>query len=183
MISKFGLLTAMLLLAAGCQPSKPNIAKGQATLPGGEDSAGFLDRMSSQRVVTQNDAMRGVWLLMNHEKDDHADFAGRVEALRQREVVPSDWSFEADKPLTKGQLAYMIYQACHVSGGVTLTLTGPSQRYCLRELQYQRFMSSGTVFDKVPGMEFVAVLQRALSYIQTGEVPDTKAAGYNEGSG
>jgi hypothetical protein len=180
MISRFALLTAMFLLAAGCQPSKPSIAKGQATLPEGEDSAGFLDRMSSQHTVTQNDAMRGLWLLMNHEKDDNADFTRRVEVLRQRDIVPDSWTFQADKPITKGQLAYMIYQACHVRGGVTLTLTGPSQRYCLRELQYQRFMSSGTIFDKVPGMEFVAVLQRALSYMQHGEVPDTKAAAYNE---
>ncbi len=176
MTSKFGLVTAMLLLAAGCQPSQPNVAGGQAALPADEDSAGFLDRMSSQRVVTQNDAMRGLWLLMNNDKDDHADFAGRVEALRQRDIVSDGWSFQADKPLTKGQLAYMIYQACHVQGGLTLTLTGPSQRYCLRELQYQRFMSNGMIWDKVTGMEFVAVLHRALAYMQTGEVPDTKAA-------
>lgn len=175
MISKMGLLTAMLLLAAGCQPSQPKIAQGQAVLPGGEDSAGFLDRISSQRTITQNDAMRGVWLLVNNDKDDSADFAARVAALRQREIVPDSWSFQADKPLTKGELAYMIYQACRVRGGLTLTLTGPSQRYCLRELQYQRFISGGTVFDQVRGMEFVAVLQRALSYMQTGEVPDTKA--------
>ena len=176
MISKFGILTAMLLLAAGCQPSKPNVVQGQAKLPADEDSAGFLDRMSTQRVVTQNDATRGLWLLLNNDKDDHADFAGRVEALRQRDVVPADWSYQADKPLTKGQLAYMIYQACHVQGGLTLTLTGPSQRYCLRELQYQRFMSGGSIFDQVPGMEFVAVVHRALVYMQTGEVPDSKAA-------
>ena len=43
-------------------------------------------------------------------------------------------------------------------------------------------MSGGTVFDEVPGMEFVAVLQRALSYMQTGEVPDTKATYTDSGA-
>lgn len=170
------LLTAALMLAAGCQQGPPRISQGQALLPGDEDSAAFLDRMSSQRTVTQNDALRGVLLLIDDDKDDSADFAARVQSLRKRDVLPGNWDYQADKPLTKGQLAYMIYQACGVKGGLTLTLTGPSQRYCLRELQYQRLMSNGTMFDVVTGMEYVGVIQRALSYMQNdGEVPENKA--------
>jgi hypothetical protein len=173
---RLGMLTVMLMLAAGCQQGPPKISQGQALLPGDEDSAGFLDRMSSQRTVTQNDAMRGVLLLIDNDKDDSADFASRVQSLRKRDIVPNNWNFQADKPLTKGQLAYMIYQACHVRGGLTLLLTGPSQRYCLRELQYQRVMSNGTMFDQVTGMEYVGVIQRALSYVENdGQVPENKA--------
>ena len=168
-------LILMAAMAVGCQSSPGPVLQGQAVLPGGEDSAAFLDRMSSQRRVTQNDAMRGVLLLIDNDKDDNADFAHRAEALRKHHILPEEWTLDASATVTKGQLAYMIYQACHVEGGVTLTLTGPTQRYCLRELQYQQFMTNGTMFDKVTGMEFIAVLQRAQGYLEKGEVPEIHA--------
>jgi hypothetical protein len=56
-------------------------------------------------------------------------------------------------------------------GGVILTLSGPSQRYCLRELQFRGFVSPGLPYTPVGGMEFVAVLNRAEVYRRTGEAP------------
>ena len=87
-------------------------------------------------------------------------------------IVDSTWDFDANRPVTRGKLAYMLYQALHMKGGVMLTLTGPSQRYCARELAYQGILASDRMTTQISGGEFVAVIGRADAYKQTGEVPE-----------
>jgi len=155
--------------AVGCSPASLRIEGGDAALPAGEGSAAFLDRVASQPTVSENDTLRGLLLLDGEDKTK--TFGQRVEALADRGIIPRRWSYRATRPLTKGRLSYMIYQRCKLRGGVILTLTGPSQRYCLRELQYQGMMSAGSAGAKVTGMELVAVLSRADTYLRTGAVP------------
>ncbi len=165
-------VAGLVLLAGvgGCQTGSPEIAGAEAPLVQETGSAAFLDRVSSQPTVSENDAMRGILLLLDGE-DDGVTFGQRVSALLDRGVVPAQWSFQADRPITKGKLAYMVYGAAQMKGGVMLWLTGPSQRYCLRELQYQGIMSEGPVSAEVTGMAFAAILGRADAYIQEGKVP------------
>ncbi len=167
----------------GCQEQTLKIASDENAdsqkLPAGEESDGFLDRISSQENVTENDAMRGVLMLLNGE-DTAQSFAERTRLLAEKNIVSKNWTFVADRPITKGKLAYIIYQACDMGGGVILAVTGPSQRYCMRELQFQEMMSeSGSYYSKISGMEFVAVLGRADVYRRTGRVP-TKAGDTEE---
>ncbi|MHC4716703.1 MAG: hypothetical protein ACYS5V_07025 [Planctomycetota bacterium] len=155
-----------LLLAAGCaQPG--SVAGGQTPLPT-TNSAAFLDDLSSQATVTEAQAFRGVLLVLG--QDRKMSFAQAVKALTDAGIVPEAWDFQADRPITRGKLAYMFYQACNMRGGLTLTLTGPSRRYCLRELQYRGFMAPGLPYNRVTGMEFIAVLTRADELRQTGGV-------------
>ena len=56
---------------------------------------------------------------------------------------------------------------CHPD---SLALTGPSQRYCLRELQYRGLMAPGIWYNDVTGMEYLAILTRADELRQTGKV-------------
>jgi hypothetical protein len=163
------MILAAMATAGGCAQAG-RIEAADAVLPAGEGSAGFLDRMSSQEHATENDAFRAMLYLLDG-KDELESFRQRVESLSQRGVVSSGWDFGADRPLTRGKLAYMVYQVCKVPGGLTLTLFGPSQRYCLRELQYRGMMGRGSMFGSVSGMELVAVLTRADAYLQTGQVP------------
>jgi hypothetical protein len=164
------LLLAAAALLVGCAEAG-HITAGGASLPPEEGSPAFLDRISSADRVTENDAMRGMLLLLDGQ-DPRGGFAERVEALRRRGIVNPDWDFRADRPLTRGKLAYMLYQALDVPGGIVLMISGPSQRYCLRELQYREFLGSGAVYGPVSGMEFVAALGRADAYRRTGEIPD-----------
>lgn len=168
-IAWVGLLAAAVL--AGCERRAGQIDGGAAALPAGEDSAAYIDRMSSQKTATENDALRGMLMLLDG-KDDAATFAKRVDLLRTKGVVSKSWSFDAQRPITRGKLAYMVYQGCKVPGGVMLTLTGPSPRYCLRELRYRGMMGEGSDFNPVTGMEFVAVLNRADIYKRTGKFPN-----------
>ena len=160
---------AGLGLAGGCGGGM--VDNSQAALAANEDSAAFLDRISSQTSVNENDAMRGLVILLDGE-DTHGTFGQRVAALRSRQVVSADWNVDAASSLTRGRLAYMIYQATEMPGGVILTLAGPSERYCLRELQYREVMGEGSVFTPVSGLEFVGVLGSADTYIRTGKVLD-----------
>lgn len=165
-------LLATALLASACTPAEPTISSGQATLPSDQSSARFFSEVARQDSVSQNQAAHGVLMLMHDGKDPAATFAQRVNMLLDAGVVDRSWTFDADKPVTRGQLAYMICQACDFPGGVVLTLTGPSQRYCLREMQYRNMMVEGAVYTPVTGFEFVGVMGRADTYKRTGKVPN-----------
>jgi len=172
---QFAVLILVALAASGCARPSVRIANPDATLPPAESSAAFLDRISSQVTVSENDAMRGI-LLLTDGKDEAANFNQRIKMLTERGIVPREWDYDADRGVTYGRLAYMIYKACKLRGGVTLTLFGPSQWYALRELQYQRFIGPGAIYSKVPGMEFVGVIGRSDAYLTTGEVPEILVA-------
>lgn len=161
---------AIAAAAAGCGGGRFVATDSLAKLPADEDSAAFLDRMSSQRTVNENDAARGLLMLLDN-KDDAPSFQKRIEKLRGRDVVSAHWDYDPDRALTKGKLAYMVYQAAKIPGGVVLMLTGPNRRYCLRELQYRNMMVEGAEFSPVTGLEFVSVLTRADTYIRTGQIP------------
>ena len=158
-------------VVTGCGQSNLKVVSADATLPPEEDSAAFLDRMSSLDAVGENDAMRSILLLLD-EKDTAKSFEKRVKLLADRNIVSANWDFAAHRLITRGKFAYMIYQSSKFPGGVILSLTGPTQRYCLRELQYHQVMASGALFAPVTGMELVGVLTRADEYIRTGNLPD-----------
>ena len=165
-------MTAGLLMGAvGCSTPQLNISGQDTALPSDDGSAAYLDRVSSMSTVSQNDAMRGILMLLDVD-DANDTFAQRVEKLTERDVVGLSWRFQADRPITRGQVAYMLYQMLDVPGGVILALTGPSQRYCLKELQYHRIISSGAAFAGISGGEYIAVLGRADAYAQHGDVPE-----------
>jgi len=162
--------------AGGCSGPGLDVVAKETPLPEEENSAEYLDRISSQTIVSENDAMRGILLLLDG-KDSAGSFAERLKTLRERQIVPGRWDCRPRRPLTRGRMAYMVYQACKAPGGVMLTLIGPTQRYCLRELQYREMIGPGAMYVNVGGMEFQAVLSRADYYLETGEVPDVVAAG------
>ncbi len=172
---KYLLETCMLLTviacltAAGCGSGQ--ITNGAATLDADEGSAAYIDRLSSQLTVSEHDAMRGIIFLLDG-KDSFQTFSQRAESLRDRGIIGAAWDVDADRETSRGRLAYMIYQAAEVRGGVTLMITGPNERYCLRELQYKKMMGEGAVFTSVTGLEFIGVLSTADTFIQTGKVPE-----------
>jgi len=169
----------MLLLAAfsaGC--ARGIIAAGDAKLPDDDGSPGFLDRIASQQSVCENDAMRGILMLLDG-KDAAADFKDRVQRLRARNIIGADWDFDANRPVTRGRLAIMIHKAAGTPGGIILTLAGPSERYCLREMQYRGFIGPGAFYSPVTGSEYVAVISRADAYRRTGQLPQVMTASSN----
>jgi len=164
-------VAAVLAVAAGgCRQGPAKITGGDAALPPGEASAEFLDRVERQGSVSQNDAMRGLLLLLDGQ-DKAQSFRQRAQTLTGRGIVPTNWEPDAMKPITRDQLAYMVCTALKIQGGVWHTLLGHNRRYCLQELQYQGFLAPGLGNTEVSGSEFVAVMARADAYLQHGEIP------------
>lgn len=160
---------AAVVAFSGCAPAQLKVVGEDAKLPEGENSAAFLDRMSSQDTVTQNDALRGILMLDGGDKTE--TFKQRVDALIDKKVLPKR-SYDANAELTRGQLAQLICRACDLKGGMILRITGSSERYSLRELQYRQMMTQGSASAKVSGMEFASVLTRAAIYKRTRRFPD-----------
>lgn len=163
---------AAVAALAGCATGGVKIAHPDAACPADEDSAAFLDRMSDQTHVTENDAMHGMLILLDDGRDHAKTFKQRVELLEARRIVDETWRHNAGRPLTRGKLAFMVYRATNFPArSITLSLFGASRRYCLRELRYNRMMGPGAEGSPVTGMEFTAVLDRAEIYRRTGQVP------------
>ncbi len=168
--------TAIILLAAagaaapGCQNPGPRVLQGEVMV-GGRDSAAYLDAMSSRPSVTEAEALEGMLLVLG-DQGRKRTFADAVEHLVGQGVVDPKWHHSAEREITKGRVAYMVYQVSKIRGGLTLTLFGPSPRYCLKELQYRGLMSEGLTYTTVTGMEYVAILTRADEQRETGEVSD-----------
>jgi len=162
----------LLAVAAfcGCAPAGLKVVNGEATLPAEENSAAFLDRMSSLDTVTENDAMRG--MLMLEGGDETKTFSQRVATLVKRKILDPKGNHDASRALTRGKLAYMSCSACKLSGGLILRLFGYSERYCLRELQYREMMTPGAPSTAISGMEFTSVLTRTDIYRRTGRFPN-----------
>lgn len=157
----------------GCSPNGPSVpADKTLAVPADVDSAEFLDRAGQMQVMRFDHALHGLYLLLEGQ-DPRAGFQTRLDRLRDRGVVPRAWTVSAGQALTKGHLAYMVYQACGVKEkGASLALLGPSRRYCLRELQYHGMMAEGGQGTPVTGMEYVAVMTRADVYRRTGKFPN-----------
>jgi len=160
---------AAVAIFSGCNQSL-TVAGENATLPADENSAAFLDRMSSLDKVTQNDAMRGILMLEGGDKA--STFKERVNSLIDKNIICPKGSYDSSANISRGQLARMICTSCELKGGVILRLTGPSERYCLRELEYRQMMINGSVSAEISGMEFASVLTRAEIYKRTRRFPD-----------
>ena len=173
-VKRLMVLLILATAAAGCG-TPGHVANGPAALPNDPNSALFIHRLSSAETVTENDGLRGVLMLLDGE-DPAETFQQRVDNLRERNILSSSWDYDATRSLTRGRLAYMIYQAINFPGGVTLMLTGPSERYCLRELRYRGMMGTGWLLGQVTGLEFISALSRADTYLQTGQVPTAAGA-------
>jgi hypothetical protein len=161
---------AAVAMLSGCGQSQLTVVGETAALPAGENSAAFLDRMSSLDTVTQNDALRGMLMLYGGDKSE--TFKQRVDLLIDKKILPPNGSYNASSDLSRGQLARMVCNACELSGGLIMRLTGPTERYCLRELQYRQMMTQGSASTKISGMEFASVLTRAEIYKRTRRFPD-----------
>ncbi len=167
-------LPVMTIVLTSCQVATetPKVTGGDVRLSGA-DSAAYLDGISSNPTVTEAEAMKGILLVLDEKRK--MNFAEAVAALQERKIVASNWDFQADKAITRGRIAYMAYQAFGLKGGLTLWLTGPSQRYCLKELQFRGFMGAGISYNTITGMEYVSILGRIDEFRQTGKVTGASA--------
>ncbi len=118
-----------------------------------------------KRIAYRYDAAKLIVILMGVD-EEYIDLNSQVQYLQEEGFLPKRFrdGFDPMEPLRKGVAAYMFYKALDVKGGIALYLFGPSERYTLRELAFQGYMSPGHANDLVSGEELVQIMTRAASY-------------------
>ena len=163
----------LLALAAGCSANKQT---AQTVTPelAGSDPAAQMDFWHAlpERRVTSNDEAFHALLLFTDGQDPAADYAGRVELLRSRGMLPAGFDAPADAAVQRGTLAVALARALNIKGGLTMRLFGPSPRYAVRELQYMGIIPPSSPNQAFTGPEFLGIIGRAEDYQRLNGIDD-----------
>lgn len=150
------------LWLTGCQANPPAESEAAAvslTKAGPMNAAELAYRLSGKTWCTNDEACSMMLHFIDGE-DPFAAFEERTDDLRQRGVMPEGWRLNADEPVTKGTLAYMLFQAMEQPGGLMMRLL-PGRRYAYREAVDMNLMAKGSEDEPLTGPEVVGVMGRA----------------------
>src|SRR3954451_11126346 len=81
------------------QPLAPELSKSDP-----DAQVEFWHALPDRKAVSNDEAFHGL-LLFADSDDKSADYAGRVEALKQRRMLPGDFSGAAGAPVRRGTVA------------------------------------------------------------------------------
>jgi hypothetical protein len=171
-----------VLLAAGalcsCQTAHVAQPLTQSQDTGGSDPDSQMEfwHQLAARPVTCNDEAFHAVLLYVDEKDDSANYAQRVETLRERGLLPSSFAGTADEAIRRGTLAVTIVKILHIKGGWVMHVFGPTQRYAVRELIYDGLYPPSSPQQTFSGTEFLGIMGKVEDYRREhfAELPETE---------
>ena len=187
-----GILPVLLALCVtstvtgGCTATKPS-AQALAPELSGSDPSAQMDfwHVLPQRRVTSNDEAFHALLLFAEGQDPAADYDGRVQALKSRNMLPDGFDASAAAPVNRGTFAVAVAEVLDIKGGVTMRLLGPRPRYALRELQYMGLFPPSSPNQVLTGPECLGIIGRAEDYQRVNGIDDpleaAEAAGGSEG--
>jgi len=133
----------------------------------------FYRVLAAKPNATFKDAVRGFLELCTGKDPGEAAFEKQAVALTDMKVIKGKWAKNPEAKLTRGRAAYMICRACGIRGGVTMTITGTTERYAYRECVFLGvWREGGTQRDYMTGSELMGVLKWAADYMD--EHPDKK---------
>ena len=157
-------LFVLPLAIAGCGTA--TVDKPLAQTLGGDDpiqQMEFWHRLADQPVTSNDDAFHAL-LLFSDGSDPAADYAGRVRALKAKDLLPASFDQPANRALDRGTFSVALAKALKVRGGIVMSLFGPSPRYATKELEFASVYPSSSPNQTFSGSEFLAVMSRAEEY-------------------
>jgi hypothetical protein len=169
------LLVIAMTLFVGC--AAPHAGKPLAKELAGSDAdaqLNFWHALTDEPIATNDHALHALLLYLDN-KDDAADYAGRVAALKQRGLLPVKFRAAADAGMKRGTLAVAMMKILGEPGGVTTRLFGASPRYAVRELMFLNVLPPSTPNQVLSGNELVGIIGRLEDY-QRGNPADVPAA-------
>jgi hypothetical protein len=167
----FGVLLAALTV--GCHTAKvaqPLTGKLSGNDP--DSQLEFWHTLATRPVTSNDEAFHGL-LLYADGQDPANDYAGRVQTLKSRKMLPAKFDRPADEAVERGPLAVAICKALEIKGGVMLRLTG-AQRYAVRELQFKDLYPPSGPHQTFSGSEYLGIIGRMEDY-QRGNPADSPA--------
>ena len=167
-------LGAALLGLCGCHAATSHVAQPLAPELSKSDpdaQVEFWHALPERKAVSHDEAFHALLLFADGD-DKSADYAGRVEALKQRKMLPGGFSGAAGEPVRRGTVAVALAQILTIRGGLTMHLFGASPRYAVRELQYAGLFPPSSPQQTFSGAEFLGIIGRAEDYQRT-QGPET----------
>lgn len=175
------IVAGLVILAAvvGCsQTAKPGPAATQpaaevpaVTTPGPGMTAGgmdFMDVMARQAECTFADAVRGVAMVATGQ-DVPGGFEAQYRFLLDKGAVRPGWNIKPEQWVDQGTLAFMLYRAMALRGGVNMVVFASwglgDRRYAFRELRYRGVLEHGSEVTYVTGPALVTALTKADEYM------------------
>jgi hypothetical protein len=159
------------------QPLSPELSKG-----GPDAQVEFWHALPDRKAVSHDEAFHALLLFADGD-DRSADYAGRVETLKQRKMLPAGFSGAAGEPARRGTVAVALSQILAIRGGLTMHMFGASPRYAVRELQYAGLFPPSSPQQTFSGAEFLGIIGRAEDYqrVQGPETLSPESAGETGG--
>jgi hypothetical protein len=148
-------------MAGGCQTAR--VERPLTTELGGNDPESQLEfwhRLAEQPVTSNDDAFHGLLLFLGGE-DPAADYAGRVQALKARGLLPQNFNQPATQAVDRGTLAVAVAKTLGIRGGWAMRLFGPTPRYATRELVYLDLYPPSSPNQTFSGAEFLGIIGKA----------------------
>ena len=121
--------------------------------------------LAEKPVATVEDGLR-MALLFSQGVGATEPFDQVPAKLKGSDLIRDEWLEKPGDRLRKGQLAYIIVKACGIKGGLTMRLTGVSERYALRECIFLQLLERGSTGNYVSGMELLGSMGRAEKYLE-----------------
>jgi hypothetical protein len=158
-----GLAALVVMLAAGSVWGESTPSEGQAAPP--RPQTELVRDLAEKPVATVEDGLR-MALLLTQGVGAGEPLADVATKLRGSGLVRDAWLEKPGDPLRKGQLAHIIIRACGIKGGLTMRLTGVSERYALRECIFLNLVVRGSTGNYVSGLELLGSVGRAEKYLE-----------------
>jgi hypothetical protein len=172
---------ALALLTAGCQTAR--VKQPLTHELGGNDpneQLEFWNRLAQQTVTSNDDAFHG--LLLYLDGDDPADdYAGRVQALKSRKMLPAGFDQQPEQAIERGTLAVALLKALDIKGGLMLRVLGPTPRYAVRELVFMELYPPSSPRQTFSGAEFLGIIGKIEDY-QRGQEASARGRRRDEGT-
>ncbi|KPK74275.1 MAG: hypothetical protein AMJ79_14585 [Phycisphaerae bacterium SM23_30] len=160
-LSKLFLVLLAGMVGFSCQPS---VDLTRTTLPADQQPEPVIDSAMlayelNQKTWCSNDEAFSLMLLMAVGEDRCLNFNERLIELSVKGLADASWRLQADEPITKGTLAYMVCQAAKLKTGVMMKLI-PGRRYAYREAVYHGLITPGSASEPLTAPEVVGIMGR-----------------------
>lgn len=136
------------------------------------DDLEFWQQLENEAVLTNHDALHGLFLLADGTDEARNWVARREQAIARGWIAAGD-SLEPNEAARVGMVSVAVCDILHLDGGVVLRTFGRSQRYCTRELVFARLLPARTPQQILRGPEFVDLAGRIEDYQKKHAAVDT----------
>jgi hypothetical protein len=170
-----GLLLMVCLALAGCHSAQvANPLTGKLAGNDADSQLEFWHTLATRPVTSNDEAFHGL-LLFADGQDSAKTYDARVDTLKSRKMLPSDFKAPANQAITRGDMAVAVCRILEIRGGMMLHIAPRSGRYALRELMFIEVYPPSSSNQTFSGSEFLGIIGRVEDY-QRGTTAESPAA-------